>query len=104
MYNTQIFNTNAATWNWILGATRYISPIHAILVADNLESVPIVNFDDSNYAMFVRKESLPFDEMVKSNPTGRFRWHSDRLGYYKPYGQDAITFDWVDFDRNMVLS
>lgn len=104
VYNTQIFNTNAATWNWILGATRYISPIHAILVADNLDNVPIVNFDDSNYAMFVRKESLPFDEMVKSNPTGRFRWHSDRLGYYKPYGQDAITFDWADFDRNMVLT
>lgn len=105
VYNLQIFNTNSATWNWILGATRYIKPIHSILMADNLDAVPVLKFEEPEYDMYVKKELLPFDEMVNSNPNGRFRLHHDKiLGYYKPYGQDAITFDWNNFNRNKILS
>ena len=104
VYDKQIFNPNSATWNWILGAKGYIKPIHNILIADNLESVPVVDFKDANCKQFIKKNLLPFDEMILSTPTGRFKWHKDRLGFYKPYGQDAITFDWSNFNRNAVLT
>lgn len=100
----QIFNPNSATWNWILGAKIYTKPIHNILIADNLESVSVVEFKDANCKQFIKKNLLPFDEMILSTPTGRFKWHKDRLGFYKPYGQDAITFDWSNFNRNAVLT
>lgn len=104
IYDKQIFNTNWATWNWILLAERYMEPVHSILSADSLESVPIREFDRNEYNTFVSKKTLPFGEMVKGTPTGRFRWHLERLGYYKPYGQDAITFDWTGFNRNNTLT
>ncbi|MBR4513098.1 MAG: DUF262 domain-containing protein [Bacteroidales bacterium] len=103
--NKQIFNTNSNTWSWILVDSLYCQAIHKILMADDLDSIPTLYFDDANINEFIKKESLPYNEMVIKNPMGRFRFkHGIRLGYYKPYGQDAIAFDWSDYYRNAVLT
>lgn len=104
VYNKQIFNTNSTVWNGILSSPDYYRPIHNILIEDNLSDVPHVEFNEP-YNRFIKKELLPYENMVISNPLGRFRWkHNERLGYYKPYGKDAIAFDWDNFQRNSIMT
>ena len=111
LLNKQIFNPNATTWKWILCSTEWGSPIHNILTSNDLKNIDSnedLNDDDANTFILPLLDKLPYSEFVYMEPDGRFRW-SDRLGYYrlgyyKPYGQNAITFDWGDFHRNHLLT
>lgn len=98
----QIFNPNANTWRWIL-CTASPKKIHNILKCNYIQ--PIRHHNDPAADKYIRPilDKLPFETMIRNEPTGRFRWNV-RLGYYRPYGQTAFTIDWNDFHRNAYLN
>lgn len=107
LYNKQIFNPKASTWKWILCSSTWTTPIHGILLVDDLESLKstdTLSDEGANINIKTILMSLPYEEFVKKEPTGRFRWYYSWLGYYKPHGRDAILFDWGDFQRNKLLN
>ena len=106
LYNKQIFNPNANTWKWILCSSIWNAPIHTILIIDNLNNITpteTLGNEGANNSILSKLATLPYDYFVKKEPNGRFRWNG-KLGYYRPYGQEAITFDWGDFHRNELLN
>ena len=106
LLNKQIFNPNANTWKWILCSSIWDAPVHKILSIGELDKLnPMSNLSNegaNNYILSIL-ESLPYDVLISNEPNGRFRWYG-RLGYYRPHGQRAITFDWGDFHRNQLLN
>ena len=106
LLNEQIFNPNATTWKWILCSSKWFSPIHTILTAYDLKSIDSnedLNDGDANTFILPLLDKLPYSEFINKEPDGRFRWY-DRLGYYRPHGQNAIAFDWRNFHRNHLLT
>lgn len=106
LYDKQIFNPNSSTWKWILCAKNWRKQIHALLTSTTLSDAMKSNkFDDDNVTAFVKPilADLPYEYIVDSDPNGRIRWNG-RLAFYRPYGRDAITLDWRDFNRNAILS
>ena len=107
LYDKQIFNPNASTWKWILCSSIWKAPIHHILFEDELSKISYTDSlsnDEANKYITPVLLSLPYEEFIYKEPTGRFRWKNGRLGYYKPWGHDAILFDWGDFQRNEILN
>lgn len=103
----QIFNPNAQTWKYILCSSNWIRQIHHILIEDNLDKIIITDsLSDEEADKYIKPlfTSLPYEEFINKEPNGRFKWSGSRLGYYKPYGRDAILFDWRDFRRNGLLN
>ena len=106
LYNKQIFNPNANTWKWILCSSIWNAPIHNILNIENLNNItPTENLgnEGANKSILSILATLPYEYFVKMEPNGRFRWNG-KLGFYRPWGQEAITFDWGDFHRNELLN
>lgn len=105
LYDKQIFDPQNSTWKWILTDKNWTAPIHNILTKDlnkiNCSST-LNNTDADNYILPILK-NLPYKEFIIEEPRGRFRWNG-QLGYYKPNGRDAITFDWGNFRRNELLN
>lgn len=99
LYNKQIFNPNASTWKWIMCADEWRAAINKILV-DIKNILPVQN---NEHPVLKLLQYLPYETLVQKRPRGRFRWNG-RLGFYEPYEQNAITFDWSDFRRNEILS
>lgn len=105
LYDKQVFNPNASTWKWILCSSTWKISVHNILLADSLNNIkPSDSLNDSNANQFIVPilDILPYKVFVETEPTGRFRWNG-MLGYYKPHGQYAITFDWGGSRRNKIL-
>ena len=105
LYDKQVFNPNASTWKWILCSSTWKNSVHNILLANSLDDIkPSNSLNDSNANQFIVPilDILPYKEFIETEPTGRFRWNGI-LGYYKPYGQYAITFDWGGFHRNKIF-
>lgn len=103
----QIFNPNAQTWKFILCSSYWIRQIHHILTKDKLDQINITDsLSDTDADKYIKPilTSLPYEEFINKEPNGRFKWYGPRLGYYKPYGRDAIIFDWKDFHRNELLN
>lgn len=102
LYDKQIFNPNANTWRWIL-CTGSLKVIHNILKCNHIQ--PVQHDNNPTADKYIRPilDKLPFEAMIDNEPAGRFRWNG-RFGYYKPYGQTAITVDWSDFHRNAYLN
>ena len=106
LYDCQLFNPVKDTWAWILTDNNWSAPVYTILVSESLDIIKRTHdCDDENVKKYITPvlAKLPFNEMIGKEPTGRFRWKDGRLGYYKPYGQNAIAFDWSDFNRNKIL-
>lgn len=113
IYDKQIFNPNASTWLWILSSKEYQKAVHNILTSeklcekcDNCKEFTIFEWKkQSGDTISVKLDlnNLPYEEMIEKIPQGRFRYNYDiqKLGYYEPYGRDAITFD---NKRNEILS
>ena len=105
LYDKQVFNPNASTWKWILCSSTWKNSVHNILLANSLDDIkPSNSLNDSNANQFIVPilDALPYKVFIETEPTGRFRWNGI-LGYYKPYGQYAITFDWGGSHRNKIL-
>lgn len=105
LYDKQVFNPNASTWKWILCSSTWKNSVHNILLANSLDDIkPSNSLNDSNANQFIVPilDTLPYKVFIETEPTGRFRWNGI-LGYYKPYGQYAITFDWGGFHRNKIF-
>ena len=103
----QIFNPNAQTWKFILCSPIWIKQIHHILSEENLCQITITDsLSDVDADKHIKPilTSLPYEELIKKEPNGRFKWYGPRLCYYRPYGRDAILFDWKDFHRNELLN
>lgn len=106
LYNKQIFNPNANTWKWILCSSIWNAPIHTILNIENLNNItPTENLgnEGANKSILSILATLPYEYFVTMEPNGRFRMNG-KLGFYRPWGQEAITFDWGDFHRNELLN
>ena len=106
LYNKQIFNPNAKTWKGILCSSIWDAPVHTILNIENLNDITptkSLSNEEANKSILSKLTTLPYKYFVTKEPNGRFRWNG-KLGYYRPYGQEAITFDWGDFHRNELLS
>ncbi|MBO7225251.1 MAG: DUF262 domain-containing protein [Bacteroidales bacterium] len=104
IYDKQIFNPNASTWLWILSSKDYQKAVHNILMNDNIDKL-LESLNNNSNTLDLNGTSLnlinlPYKEMIKI-PKGRFRYNYKLLGYYEPYGRDAITFD---NKRNEILS
>lgn len=104
IYDKQIFNPNASTWLWILSSKEYQKAVHNILMNDNIDKL-LESLNNNSNTLDLNGTSLnlinlPYKEMIKI-PKGRFRYNNKLLGYYEPYGRDAITFD---NKRNEILS
>lgn len=99
LYNKQIFNPNASTWKWIMCADEWRAAINNIL-SDIKYILPVQN---KEHPVLKLLQYLPYETLVQKRPRGRFRWNG-RLGFYEPYEQNAIAFDWSDFRRNEILS
>ncbi len=99
LYNKQIFNPNASTWKWIMCADEWRAAINKILV-DIKNILPVQN---KEHPVLKLLQYLPYETLVQKRPRGRFRCNG-RLGFYEPYEQNAITFDWGNFRRNEILS
>lgn len=107
LYDKQIFNPNASTWYWILCAKNWERPVHNILMCEDLKQlVAQDHLGDKNVNKYVKPilASLPYEEMVRSEPEGRFKWNG-AFAFYRPYAQEAMfTLDWEGFERNRLLS
>ncbi len=104
IYEKQIFNPNASTWLWILSSKEYQKAVHNILTNDNIDKL-LESLNNNSNTLDLNGTSLnlinlPYKEMIEI-PKGRFRYNNKLLGYYEPYGRDAITFD---NKRNEILS
>lgn len=104
IYDKQIFNPNASTWLWILSSKDYQKAVHNILMNDNIDKL-LESLNNNSNTLDLNGTSLnlinlPYKEMIEI-PKGRFRYNNKLLGYYEPYGRDAITFD---NKRNEILS
>lgn len=102
----QIFNPNKSTWHWILCAKNWEAPIHRILMCNDLTTLAAAerldNEDANNYVKPIL-ESLPYAEIIKSEPRGRIRWNG-RWAFYRPNAHYAMfTFDGEEFKRNNLL-
>ena len=107
MYNQQVFNPNSDTWSVILLGQEWLKPVHNILIVDNLNDIKCstnLNDDYANTYLLPLLKYLPYKEFIENESDGRFRWKDSRLGYYRPYGQSAITFDGDKFQRNKILN
>lgn len=105
IYDKQIFNPNASTWLWILSSKDYQKAVHNILMSeklcekcDNCKEFKIFEWkrqQEPTIEVILDLNNLPYEEMIEKIPRGRFRYNYDiqKLGYYEPYGRDAITFD-----------
>lgn len=105
LYDKQLFNPQNSTWKWILTDKNWTVPIHNILTKDLDKincSTTLNNTDADNYILPILKK-LPYKELIIEEPKGRFK-RNGQLGYYKPNGRDAITFDWGNFRRNELLN
>lgn len=102
LYDKQIFNPDSSTWKWILTAKNWTKPIHNILVGE--EIVGTKENNDKNVEKHITPllEELPFKDMIKYVPNGRFKWYYRLAFYYNK--SDVITFDWDNFHRNKILS
>jgi hypothetical protein len=107
LYEKQIFNPVKSTWRWILCARNWEAPIHSMLIKglENLEEKSKLNDDDDNVNEYVKPilKNLPYEEIIKSEPNGRFRWNG-LLAFYRPNAHHAMfTLDWGKFKRNSLL-
>lgn len=107
LYDKQIFNPNAETWKNILCSENWIPQVHLILSTNSSkieELSQVSDLEDVNINKFIVPflSKLPFKQIVEDYPESRFRWY-ERLGLYKPRGQDAIVFDWDKWNRNELL-
>ncbi len=105
LYDKQIFDPQNSTWKWILTDKNWTAPIHNILTKDlnEINCSSTLNNPDANKYILPILKNLPYKEFIIEEPRGRFRWNG-QLGYYKPNGRDAITFDWGNFRRNELLT
>ncbi len=106
LYDQQIFNPDKSTWCWILCARAWESPIHNLLVCENLDGlVASTTLGDENANKYIKPilESLPYSTIIEKEPKGRFRWYGP-LAFYRPNAHYALfTLDWGDFKRNIHL-
>ena len=105
LYDKQIFNPKSSTWEWILTAKNWQTPIHNLLVVSSLVNIaPINTNNDKNIEKYITPilNNLPYKEMIETVPDGRFRWYKGRLGFYIRQSK-AIIFDWDTWKRNELL-
>ena len=108
LQDKQLFNPNASTWLWLLcdpGMRQYISEILSAdeLSADELTlKLEIPKDGDGKHIMPLLK-NLPYGEIIKEIPKGRFRRYVI-IALYPPYRDRAITFDDDQFHRNQILT
>lgn len=102
LFDKQIFNTNSATWEWILTAKNWTAPIHNILMGNEIYAAKENNDDNVKKYIAPLLDVLPFENMIDEVPEGRFMFHKGRLAYYY-FRSKVIIFDWVDWYRNHIL-
>ncbi len=101
----QIFNPDVSTWRWILCSSAWTKQIFNILIHELNQITPVGINEEYSIEKYITPilDKLPYKEMIEKEPSGRFHWNG-KLGYYMPYGREAITFDWYGFNRNKILS
>jgi hypothetical protein len=106
LLDKQIFNTKAPTWELILTSINWRKPIHNILTTNDLNIISAATTNtDKNIEKYITPllVSLPYEEIIKNIPDGRFRWYCGRLGFYIRQSE-SIIFDWENWKRNIILT